>query len=35
MAPTTKNWISIGQADGASSHEYDPKNLIARTPVQV
>jgi hypothetical protein len=24
-APTMKNWISVGRADGASSHEYAPQ----------
>jgi hypothetical protein len=35
-APPTKNRISVGRTDGASSREYAaPKNLITRTPMQV
>jgi hypothetical protein len=33
--PATRNVISAGRANEASSREYAPKNLIVRTPVQV
>jgi hypothetical protein len=34
-ASVMRNLISAGPVDEASSREYAPKNLIARTPVQV
>jgi hypothetical protein len=33
--PMMRNLISVGQADEASSCEYAPQKLIARTPMQV